>query len=135
MGYTSCIWLLKSIMENSDMMLVSWYHASCFIIDIITCIDQRENVHIIDTVLQDIKLNSLYIQLASSNKHSSYRLWPLCKPNRFTGADVRQSTGSDQKLECCASRTVSQVHMFVKVPGSDQTRLIMFLSERSNVST
>jgi hypothetical protein len=59
----------------------------------------------------------------------------LYKPNRFTGADVRQSTGSDQKLECCASRTVSQVHMFVKVPGSDQTRLIMFLSERSNVST
>ena len=35
-------------MENSDTMLVSWYHASCSIIDIITCIDQRENVHIID---------------------------------------------------------------------------------------
>jgi hypothetical protein len=48
MGYTSCIWLLKRYHENSDTMLVSWYHASCSIIDIITCIDQRENVHIID---------------------------------------------------------------------------------------
>jgi len=128
----------SSALENSDMMLVSWYHASCLIIDIIACKDQRENVQIID--IMDLKhwfrtSNSHYTRLASSNKHSAYRVWPLCKPNRFTGADLRQSTGSDQKLDCCASRTVSQMDMFVKVPGSDQTRLIMFSSEHSNIIT
>jgi len=51
--------------------------------DIIAYKDQRENVHIIDTLFQDIKLNSLYTRLASSNKHSSYRVRTVVQTEPF----------------------------------------------------